>query len=248
MDQDLHVVPESDSHYGGFSSYRPRPRRAVPKSLQNQAQIYQISEEQAKQRQAEGWYSPVQRYSDPKIPYVPLADSPVFAICQFDGFHVGVGSIQLAQLPRKATIYQIGITAPDTFYDEIQEYEVTIREKGRLGDKNTTCEAFGGEEFNPLKEVNSYGVPNPFQDPTRGKIANIITEENGDISKTPDFVLQNLVGPDSILGRQISVRNTATNNIDCCVIAVDETPERFRAPETFPSQIHPTEKPGYGAH
>ena len=41
-----------------------------------------------------------------------------------------------------------------------------------------------GEEYNPLKEIDKYGRQNPYQDPTRGRIDDIVVAEdtNGDFS------------------------------------------------------------------
>ena len=39
-----------------------------------------------------------------------------------------------------------------------------------------------GDEFNPLKEFNKYGQENIYQDPTRGRIADITTDAAGDFA------------------------------------------------------------------
>lgn len=56
----------------------------------------------------------------------------------------------------------------------------TIREYGILsGD----C-ASAGDEFNPLLEFNMYGN-NPWQDFSRGRIADYTTDENGEANVEP---------------------------------------------------------------
>ena len=45
----------------------------------------------------EGWYSPTQQYSPPRIPYVPskAVYEPIYAVCEFDSTNI----LELAQLP-----------------------------------------------------------------------------------------------------------------------------------------------------
>ena len=44
------------------------------------------------------------QYSPPKIRYVPVVQTPTFAICELNGGVAGTGLIQLAQLPGKSVI------------------------------------------------------------------------------------------------------------------------------------------------
>ena len=47
-----------------------------------------------------GWFSATQQYSPPKIPFVPNAKHPKFAICKYvDASGLGSGEIQIGQLP-----------------------------------------------------------------------------------------------------------------------------------------------------
>ncbi len=97
--------------------------------------------------------------------------------------------------------------------------------------KNGNCAA-PGDEFNPLKEVDQYGNPNPYQDPTRGRIA-AKTAPDGETStmlynfQKEDAVLQNLAGPDSLIGRSLTVVSADELNgpqTYCCVIGRNAPP------------------------
>ena len=100
-----------------------------------------------------------------------------------------------------------------------------------------------GSEFNPLAEIDKYGNPNPFQDPSRGTIADIVGDDTSDLTVAPTFVLQNMTGKDGILGRAITLMDMDNAIAACCVIAVDETPDKFKPAPSFPSQ-----KYGYYGH
>ena len=91
-----------------------------------------------------------------------------------------------------------------------------------------------GSEFNPLEEISKYGTRNPFQDPSRGRIADLTTDATGSVDVDPTFVLQNMTGKDGILGRSITLLNDAL--AVCCTIAVDVTPDKFKPGPSFPSQ------------
>ena len=95
-----------------------------------------------------------------------------------------------------------------------------------------------GLEFNPLEEIDNYGIRNPYQDPSRGRIDNLQAPETATtISAEPTFVLQNMLGKDGILGRAITVQDIVTQtNIACCVIAIDDTPTQFKPEPSYPSQ------------
>ena len=178
------------------------------------------------------WYSPEMQYSPPRIQFVPTAHEVVFAICEFPE---GVGNIQLAQFPGKASKYQTTLDLGEG------TYSVTIRSTGNIGDGlNVSC-ANGGDEFNPLFETDKYGNPNPFQDPSRGTIADIVVDVNGDGDIVPATdLLQNLTGKDGLLGRSIEI-STEDGESACCVVARDETPAQFLPQESYPAQRH-----GYG--
>ena len=59
--------------------------------------------------------------------------------------------------------------------DADTDYSVHINYFGVLGDD---CDKVG-DEYNPLHEVNSRGWPNPHQDPARGRLTMITSDENG---------------------------------------------------------------------
>ena len=86
------------------------------------------------------------------------------AICALES-----GNVQFAQLSGQASMVNAslsGLTA-DT------GYLLRVREWGNLGNE---C-ADGGDEFNPLKEMK-YGIANPYQDMTRGRIQDVMSDMN----------------------------------------------------------------------
>jgi len=87
--------------------------------------------------------------------------------------------------------------------DEGDLMTVTIN---TLGIASSACDT-AGEEFNPLKEIE-FGIENPYADPSRGRIADIAADANQlYASEAPAFVLQNLEGNDSIIGRSLTLTN-----------------------------------------
>ena len=102
------------------------------------------------------------------------------------------------------------------------------------------CAAGTGEEFNPLKEVNKYGIQNPYQDPGRGTIEDLVADGDSRIAVEPTYVLQQLEGKDSIIGRSIVLTSTEDpTSVYCCTIAIDETPAGFAPKPIYPSQKYP---------
>ena len=99
-----------------------------------------------------------------------------------------------------------------------------------------------GAEFNPLNEVDKYGRSNPFQDPSRGRIANKTTDVNGMIEEVIDRdILQNLAGYHSLIGRSISFFKEDSEDEDsdddddddevgCCAIVLERPPSTTPAP------------------
>ena len=89
-----------------------------------------------------------------------------------------------------------------------------------------------GEEFNNLREINKYG-PNPYQDPTRGRIATFDETDyptGSDQSTPPSELLQNLEGKESIIGRSVTLTGQVTGGgpiTNCCVIGIDTPPTRY---------------------
>ena len=183
-----------------------------------------------------GWYSPSMQYSPPKIAFKPTASFPVFGICQIEGSTILNGNFQFAQLPDKATLYQANFESST----QGQEFQIQIKTVGKIGSgEGMSCLSENtGLEFNPLEEIDIYGIRNPYQDPSRGRIDNLKAPEAATtISVEPTFVLQNMLGKDGILGRAITVQDIVTQtNIACCVIAIDDTPTKFKPEPTYPSQ------------
>lgn len=109
-------------------------------------------------------------------------------------------------------------------------YAFRIREYGL---KTNGC-ADQGDEYNPLLEKDALNRVNPYQDTTRGRIENVTTNtglnNTGTVTDALDQdVLVNLSGPDSIIGRGITIysRNDATGvltAVGCCVVGYDEPP------------------------
>lgn len=109
--------------------------------------------------------------------------------------------IQFAQRGGKATMSRISVvdgntytacvaaagppvvTCPTGVSTEAPSYSFRILEYGRLDDgttfssstvlAGTDCSSQSGDEFNPLKETDKMGRANPYQDPNRGRIANL---------------------------------------------------------------------------
>ena len=108
-------------------------------------------------------------------------------------------------------------------------------------------EAQIGEEFNPLKEVNKYGIENPFADPTRGRIADIVSEADGSVAITdPLFVLQNLAGKQSLIGRSLTLTNSVSGSTDCCIIALEAPPAAYATSSTPAHPPHESYPTNYG--
>ena len=91
--------------------------------------------------------------------------------------------------------------------------------------------SFVGEEWNPMREVDRNGRPNPYQDPNRGTMPNfrtLIEADGGSVFPTcvangffgnrggfedlePQILLQNLDGIDSIMGRSMRIIRVSDN-------------------------------------
>ena len=89
--------------------------------------------------------------------------------------------------------------------------------------------------------MNKYGIENPFADPSRGRIADIVSEADGSVAITdPIFVLQNLSGKHGLIGRSITLTNSVSGLTDCCVIALEAPPAAYATSSTHVSE-HPHE-------
>lgn len=102
---------------------------------------------------------------------------------------------------------------------------------GNVSNTSTACDDIG-EEFNPLKEEDSMGNPNTFQDPKYGRLPEFTfasgTHEYE--STTPVNFLAQLEGRHSIIGRSIALYDAANEGsgpIVCCALFVDKTPDGF---------------------
>ena len=120
-----------------------------------------------------------------------------------------------------------------------------INKLGRLMtdvDRMCSVEATGSE-YNPLAEFNKYGQPNPFQDPTRGRIdscmpfnpdENVANAVSCQIGKSAEdgqeFLLQNTK---DLIGRSITVYvndpfDGTEKQLGCCTIGRDEIPLHYK--------------------
>lgn len=134
-----------------------------------------------------------------------------------------------------------GLTADSTIAFRFNEY----------GRAFNTC-ANVGKVWNPLSELDSLGRVNPYQDPSRGNIDDIVADANGAITNSiQKEVLQNLSGHDSIIGRSVTVfqknddGTLPSQPIGCCVIGYDAQPA---ASAVAPTHHHHSsyQQPSYG--
>ena len=219
-----------------YPSYRPSYSQSYSQPSYHQPQEAPVHVENpwsapAADPVTTGWYSPEMQYSPPRIPFKSSASENTFAICE-----LASGTIQFAQLVGKASKYQATLSSLPA-----GDATVLIRTTGAIAD-GTDC-TVAGDEFNPLKELDKYGNPNPYQDPSRGTIAAITVDGTGAASVAPTDLLQNLTGSDGLLGRSIELTDAAAD-VTCCVIARDVTPVQFAAPEFYPSN----NKRNYGGY
>jgi hypothetical protein len=207
---------------------------------------------------AAGWYSPYQQYTPPKIKYVPVATKPQFGICELQdatGGNSSTGTIMIAQLPGKPPIVKGSLTG----FTASSSNRLTIRESAALG---AACATAGtADEYNPLTEKDKYGRANPYQDPSRGRLVDlVVTSAGANTEYGQNYLLQNLEGKDSIIGRGITIcelSGTAPNQtcgttpvvVACCVIARDVTPARYAPIPVYPyahSHGHASQSHGHG--
>ena len=162
-----------------------------------------------------GWFNYYQKYSPPRIPYIPgTATETVYAQCNLSATseNVEAGTILLAQNAFQPMYLKYDLTGLDT---EAQ-YNIRINVAGTLGEDCANVVA----EYNPLEEVDSWGRPNPTQDPQRGRITPVTSNGDGELDLADlNAVLANLSGPRSIIGRSLSVY-TGEGEVPraCCTI------------------------------
>lgn len=165
------------------------------------------------------WYSKYSKYSPPQIKYKPAVYTETLAQCDLIPAlgEVATGVLNLLQIKG----------APIRIFGDIDglrtetTYDLTVGELGVCSNP--------GEEFNPLKELDSKGNLNIWQDPTRGRIDSVTSDEKGEARIVQRDFLQNLGGKDSLIGRSISLAvQGETSAVACCVIGlagVEETEE-----------------------
>lgn len=224
------------SRYGGYGGYRPQPQPYQKPNPWGPTEEEKEEEEEKEQIDYTGWWNPpYQQYSPPLIQYKPFPIAKtVYTVCELLAVtdQDESGDIEIAQMPYQAPSIRYDLSN----LDAEAEYSLKINTLGRLGDD---C-ADVGSEFNPLKEVKK-GIANPYQDPARGRIDDITATVDGTFSGAQDKLLQNLAGPDSLIGRSLLLSTTVTEvdpdagvNIEreetraCCVIALDDAPESMQ--------------------
>ena len=171
-----------------------------------------------------GWYSQYQQYSPPLIQYWPAyLQQPVFASCASRATDAEIQLVQFPGMPVQARWF-----SPDLYPSlDGQVWTVRIYEYGRLGGDECTDI---GAEFNPLTERNKRGEVNPFQDPSRGRINDITFDSDGMGTIASGYILQNLSGENSIIGRSLLV-GVEGSPIGCCTIGLMAAPEGTGLPE-----------------
>lgn len=182
----------------------------------------------------EGWWSHDQQYSPARIAYKPSAARvPIYGICEVAGamYNDEDGLIQFAQMPGGAITVKFDLNNLDTE----TEYRVQVNQKGRLG---MDCMATGGE-FWPMEEKDPYtGEANPYQDPSRGRISNITSDEHGDYEGMEQHVLLNMAGVEAIIGRSVSLFVGEEEDARaCCVIGQDHSPQEMAAMEAEQAEV-----------
>ena len=100
-------VPASYPQYPSYEKYTQKKEESS-ETVNPWAQPVEEEEEEVDKT---GWYSPDMQYSPPKIRFVPNSVIPIFGICQVVSVGLVTATIQLAQLPGKATLYQVDLTA-----------------------------------------------------------------------------------------------------------------------------------------
>lgn len=192
------------------------------------------------------WYSPYQQYSPPLKQFEPMATHTIFAQCIFEGSNIQPTStprIQLSQIPGKAIIARwdldyILTQANLSFAVRIMEVgDITDGSCANVGNINgvSGSETVLTDEFNPLSETDKNGVKNPFQDPSYGRLPDIVLDADGKyVTTVPISLLQNLEGRYSIMGRSIVlVDENGTEAIsddtiyDCCTIVHEAIPDTY---------------------
>ena len=84
-----------------------------------------------------------------------------------------------------------------------------------------------------MTEFDQYGELNPFQDPSRGRLPHLFTDDTGAGTLAEDNILHNLSGPESIMGRSIILFSSddLVTPITCCNISREAPPVVVEDPE-----------------
>lgn len=150
--------------YGGYSGYGGYTAPASYGS-KSQAPSYNPWSPNSNKAPVDktGWYSQWQQYSPNKSVYVAAwTEKPVYAICD-----TGVFKLQFAQFPGKTVTARLNtdnsLIADKTYRFRITEY---------TNDQETCA---NGNEYRPLQEYDKRHKPNQYQDPKRGRIADVKT-------------------------------------------------------------------------
>lgn len=121
-------------------------------------------------------------------------------------------------MPIKVSGYYDGL-------DASSQYTITVNEYGRLV-RNRRCRKRNtGEEFNPsvLIDVDT-GLPEVGQDADLGKLVLPETDADGVLDFTDVELLLNINGWDGILGRSLTLYDSAGDVVRCCTINRDFPP------------------------
>ena len=176
------------------------------------------------------------------------------------------GRIVFSQLPHQAVQVK-GLfddstaTTPATkkYGNPEREYKFMISTYGNIGVIGDACSVDVsdiGVEFNPLREEKN-GVVNPYADARRGRIdsqtAPIAAINAWNWEQTD--LLQNLAGPDSIIGRGIIAMYEMTpgsGDFDaeaaCCIIRVNSVPAEEPVPSSIWLRPRVSASTGHGHH
>ena len=119
------------------------------------------------------------------------------------------------------------------------DYKVFAHKFGVLGEN---CE-YIGPDYNPLFEVDSWGRPNPYQDPSRGRFPDITSDDTGAVdNELVSDIMQNLAGPTSLIGRSLVISIEGEDKPRACC-TVGRAPNPNAAPKPKPQ---PAYNPYYG--
>ena len=125
------------------------------------------------------------------------------------------------------------------------DYKVFAHKFGVLGE---SCE-YIGPDYNPLFEVDSWGRPNPYQDPSRGRIPDITASDLGVVDgELVDNIQQNLAGYESLIGRSIVISIDGEDAPRACC-TVGRAPNPNAPPKVEPQPAyHPGQGHYYGGY